>query len=78
MVVELIPLPPVASNTKDSVGRLRSQQHIGAMNLFLKAIHSLRLSKQFNQAGSKTSFFERCHGDTHAHAPGVRSLSYRP
>lgn len=48
------------------------------MGVCLKALHSLRMSKQLNHAGAKTSFCERCYGDTHAHVQAVRSLGYEP
>lgn len=54
------------------------QQHIRAMDVCFKALHSLRTSKQLNQAGAKTSFCERCYGDTHAHVQPVRSFGCKP
>lgn len=48
------------------------------MGVFFKALHSLRISKQLNQAGPKTSLCERCYSDTHSHVQAVRSLGYKP
>lgn len=48
------------------------------MDVCFKALHSLRMSKQLNQAVAKTSFCERCYGDTHTHVQAVRSLGYKP